>query len=105
MPRFRESRLWSADLTVQATMPCAAADWILVLFCLAKFENGRVGGAQAGKSFRIVTEEKQAKMGLTPDPKMLDAMEKATARNSTKGSTACTEPRLWDDGLIDPRDT
>jgi geranyl-CoA carboxylase beta subunit len=45
-------------------------------------------------------------MGMTPDPKMLDVIEKATADKLDKGSTALFgTARLWDDGLIDPRDT
>ncbi|MBU6951932.1 acyl-CoA carboxylase subunit beta [Hahella sp. HN01] len=65
-----------------------------------------MGGAQAGKVLRIVTEEKQAKLGLTPDPKMLDAIEKTAAEKIEQGSSALYgTARLWDDGLIDPRDT
>jgi len=76
------------------------------IFAWPNSRTAVMGGAQAGKVLRIVTEEKQAKMGLTPDPKMLDAIEKATAEKLDKGSTALYgTARLWDDGLIDPRDT
>jgi len=76
------------------------------IFAWPNSRTAVMGGAQAGKVLRIVTEEKQAKMGLTPDPKMLDALEKATADKLDKGSTALYgTARLWDDGLIDPRDT
>ncbi len=76
------------------------------IFAWPNSRTAVMGGAQAGKVLRIVTEEKQAKMGMTPDPKMLDAMEQATAEKLEKGSTALYgTARLWDDGLIDPRDT
>lgn len=76
------------------------------IFAWPNSRTAVMGGAQAGKVLRIVTEEKQAKMGMTPDPKMLDAIEKATAEKLDKGSTALYgTARLWDDGLIDPRDT
>ena len=65
-----------------------------------------MGGAQAGKVLRIVTEEKHLKMGKEADPKMLDMIEQATAQKLDKGSTPLYgTARLWDDGIIDPRDT
>ncbi len=76
------------------------------IFAWPNSKTAVMGGAQAGKVLRIVTEEKQTKTGMTPDPKMLDAIEKATAEKLDKGSTALFgTARLWDDGLIDPRDT
>jgi geranyl-CoA carboxylase beta subunit len=65
-----------------------------------------MGGAQAGKVLRIVTEEKQLKMGMELDEKMLDQIEQMTAAKLEAGSTALFgTSRIWDDGLIDPRDT
>lgn len=65
-----------------------------------------MGGAQAGKVLRIVTEEKHIKMGQEADPQMLDDLEKAVAEQLDKGSTSLFgTARLWDDGIIDPRDT
>ncbi len=65
-----------------------------------------MGGAQAGKVLRIVTEAKQLKEGLVPDPKMLDMLEQVTAQKLDSQSTALYgSANLWDDGLIDPRDT
>ena len=65
-----------------------------------------MGGEQAGKVLRIVTEQKHAKMGQVPDPAMLDALEQHTAEKMNQESTALFgTARLWDDGLIDPRDT
>ena len=55
---------------------------------------------------RIVTEDKQRKMGMEPDPKVLDTIELATAQKLDAGSTSLFgTARLWDDGIIDPRDT
>jgi len=76
------------------------------IFAWPNSRTSVMGGAQAGKVLRIVTEDKHAKMGKEADPKMLDMIEKATADKLDKGSTALFgTARLWDDGLIDPRDT
>ena len=65
-----------------------------------------MGGAQAGKVLRIVTEEKHAKDGKIADPAMLDALELMTAQKLDSQSTALYgTASLWDDGLIDPRDS
>ncbi|SDE25903.1 acyl-CoA carboxylase subunit beta [Kordiimonas lacus] len=65
-----------------------------------------MGGAQAGMVLRIVGTEKAKRMGETPDEDMLAAMEKATADQMDACSTALYgTARLWDDGIIDPRDT
>jgi len=76
------------------------------IFAWPNSKTAVMGGAQAGKVLRIVTEDKHAKMGKEADPAMLDMIEKATADKLDKGSTALYgTARLWDDGLIDPRDT
>jgi len=76
------------------------------IFAWPNSRTSVMGGAQAGKVLRIVTEDKHEKMGKTADPAMLDMLEKATADKLDKGSTALFgTARLWDDGLIDPRDT
>ncbi|MGA8133118.1 MULTISPECIES: geranyl-CoA carboxylase subunit beta [Pseudomonas] len=65
-----------------------------------------MGGAQAGKVLRIVTEARQLKDGLEPDTKMLDGLEQMTAQKLDSQSTALYgTANLWDDGLIDPRDS
>ena len=50
------------------------------IFAWPNSKTAVMGGAQAGKVLRIVAEEKQLKMGMTPDPKMLDTIELATAQ-------------------------
>jgi len=76
------------------------------IFAWPNSKTAVMGGAQAGKVLRIVAEEKQLKMGMTPDPKVLDTIELATAQKLDAGSTSLFgTARLWDDGIIDPRDT
>jgi geranyl-CoA carboxylase beta subunit len=64
-----------------------------------------MGGAQAGQVLRIVAEAKMKKMGQV-DEATLDTLEQQTTDMLEAQSTAlaCTA-RLWDDGIIDPRDT
>jgi geranyl-CoA carboxylase beta subunit len=76
------------------------------IFAWPNSKTSVMGGAQAGKVLRIITEEKHLKMGQTADPKMLDMIEMATAQKLDSQSTALhVTASLWDDGLIDPRDT
>ncbi|WP_285420572.1 geranyl-CoA carboxylase subunit beta [Pseudomonas sp. efr-133-TYG-5] len=76
------------------------------IFAWPNSRTAVMGGAQAGKVLRIVTEAKQLKDGLEPDPKMLDMLEQVTAQKLDSQSTALYgSANLWDDGLIDPRDT
>lgn len=76
------------------------------IFAWPNSRTAVMGGAQAGKVLRIVTEEKHAKEGKEPDPKMLDMLEQMTAQKLDAQSTALYgTANLWDDGLIDPRDT
>ena len=76
------------------------------IFAWPNSRTAVMGGAQAGKVLRIVTEAKQLKDGLVPDPKMLEMLEQVTAQKLDGQSTALYgSASLWDDGLIDPRDT
>ncbi|MCE4053932.1 acyl-CoA carboxylase subunit beta [Pseudomonas sp. Au-Pse12] len=76
------------------------------IFAWPNSRTAVMGGAQAGKVLRIVTEAKQAKNGQEADPKMLDMLEQVTAQKLDSQSTALYgSANLWDDGLIDPRDT
>lgn len=76
------------------------------IFAWPNSRTAVMGGEQAGKVLRIVAEQKHARNGLTADPAMLDALEQHTAERMAKESTALFgTARLWDDGLIDPRDT
>ena len=65
-----------------------------------------MGGEQAAKVMAIVTEEKLKREGKPVDTAKLGAMEDAIIRRMEGESTALyATARLWDDGLIDPRDT
>ncbi|WP_439888194.1 geranyl-CoA carboxylase subunit beta [Pseudomonas sp. MBLB4123] len=76
------------------------------IFAWPNSRTAVMGGAQAGKVLRIVTEEKHAKEGKTADPQMLDLLEQTTAQKLEGQSTALYgTAQLWDDGLVDPRDT
>lgn len=76
------------------------------IFAWPNNKTAVMGGAQAGKVLRIVTEQKQKAMGMEPDEKVLDMLEQTTAINLEKQSTALYgTAHLWDDGIIDPRQT
>ncbi len=71
--------------------------------------NARVavmGGEQAATVMLIVTEEKMARAGKAPEPAQLDAMRAEILKRFDMESHALyATARLWDDGIIDPRDT
>ncbi|WP_148863506.1 acyl-CoA carboxylase subunit beta [Marinobacter fonticola] len=76
------------------------------IFAWPNSRTAVMGPAQAGKVMRIVAEDKQRRSGVEPDEKTLEFLEQATAKKLEDGSTALFgTARLWDDGLIDPRDT
>jgi geranyl-CoA carboxylase beta subunit len=71
--------------------------------------NARVaamGGEQAATVMRIVTEEKFARLGKEPPAETMEAMKKEIlARFDIESHSLFATARLWDDGIIDPRDT
>ncbi len=71
--------------------------------------NNRVavmGGEQAAKVMSIVTEEKAKREGKPVDRARLDAMEAGIVKRMDGESAALfATARLWDDGIIDPRDS
>ena len=71
--------------------------------------NNRIavmGGEQAAKVMSIVTEEKAKREGKPVDRARLDAMEAGIVKRMEGESAALfATARLWDDGLIDPRDS
>lgn len=76
------------------------------IFAWPNSRTAVMGGAQAGKVLRIVTEQKQRKAGMEVNPQMLDFIEQSTAMKLDEQSTALfNTSRLFDDGLIDPRDS
>ncbi|MCB2113289.1 MAG: carboxyl transferase domain-containing protein [Parvularculaceae bacterium] len=71
--------------------------------------NNRIavmGGEQAAKTMRIVGEESAKKRGEEPNAAYFDAMAKTITEKYDEESRALfATARLWDDGLIDPRDS
>ncbi|MEH6636063.1 MAG: carboxyl transferase domain-containing protein [Halioglobus sp.] len=64
-----------------------------------------MGPAQAGSVMRQVAEAKMARSGAV-DTAQLDAMEKGVVDNmEVKSRALANTARVWDDGMIDPRDT
>ncbi len=65
-----------------------------------------MGGEQAAKVMSIVTEEKFKRDGKPVDRAALDMMEQKIVDQFNRESTPLfSTAHLWDDGLIDPRDT
>lgn len=76
------------------------------IFAWPNSRTAVMGGQQAGMVLRIVAEAKQRAMGVTPDEKVLEYLQQSTAQKLDGQSTALYgTARLWDDGLVDPRDT
>ncbi|CAN0123086.1 unnamed protein product, partial [Chrysoparadoxa australica] len=65
-----------------------------------------MGGAQAAKVMEIVTRGKNARAGIETDEKALaDMSAMITATLDDQSQPLFASARLWDDGVIDPRDT
>ena len=65
-----------------------------------------MGGAQAAKVMDIINRNKLEKMGLPANDEALAAMSDQLRRRLDAESAALFgTARLWDDGIIDPRDT
>ena len=65
-----------------------------------------MGGAQAAKVMDIVNRSKMERSGEIPNEEALQAMSDGLRLRLDKESTALFgTARLWDDGIIDPRDT
>ena len=76
------------------------------IFAWPSARTAVMGGAQAAKVMDIVNRNKLSKMGQAPNDEALAAMSDALRRRLDAESTALFgTARLWDDGIIDPRDT
>jgi geranyl-CoA carboxylase beta subunit len=76
------------------------------IFAWPSARTAVMGGAQAAKVMDIVNRNKLAKMGQQPNDEALAAMSEALQRRLDAESAALFgTARLWDDGIIDPRDT
>ncbi|AOS98117.1 Methylmalonyl-CoA carboxyltransferase 12S subunit [Microbulbifer aggregans] len=75
------------------------------IFAWPNARTAVMGASQAGKVMRIVSEQKMQRSGAV-DEAALDKLEADTAAFLDAGSDAIScSARLWDDGIIDPRDT
>jgi len=76
------------------------------LFAWPSYRTSVMGGEQAAKTMAIVAEEAARKRGVEPDHAALEAMsQQVIASYDAEGRALYATARLWDDGLIDPRDT
>ena len=76
------------------------------IFAWPNARIGVMGGEQAAKVMAIITEQKHARAGQEVDPKMLEMLTSQIREKIESESTALfASARLWDDGIIDPRDT
>lgn len=67
---------------------------------------GVMGPEQAGKVMQIVAAQKFEKMGASVPQEMLDEIKQQIVDQMTPETTALFgTARLWDDGIIDPRDS
>jgi geranyl-CoA carboxylase beta subunit len=65
-----------------------------------------MGGAQAAKVMEIITLGKLSRTGQAPDVAQVQTMAKMmTAQLDKEAHVLFGTARLWDDGIIDPRDT
>lgn len=76
------------------------------IFAWPSARTAVMGGAQAAMVMDIVNRNKLQKMGLPANDEALAAMSDGLRRRLDAESTALFgTARLWDDGIIDPRDT
>jgi geranyl-CoA carboxylase beta subunit len=76
------------------------------IFAWPSARTAVMGGAQAAMVMDIVNRAKLRKAGQVVDDSALQAMSEGLRRRLDAESTALFgTARLWDDGIIDPRDT
>jgi geranyl-CoA carboxylase beta subunit len=76
------------------------------LFAWPNAKTAVMGGEQAGGVMTMLTAAKMKRQGLPVDEKMLAAMKsKIVAQLDAESTALYATARLWDDGLIDPRDS
>ncbi|WP_193164481.1 acyl-CoA carboxylase subunit beta [Microbulbifer hainanensis] len=75
------------------------------IFAWPNSRTAVMGAAQVGKVLRIVSEQKMQRVGNL-DEAALEKLERDTTAfmDASSDALACSA-RLWDDGIIDPRDT
>jgi geranyl-CoA carboxylase beta subunit len=67
---------------------------------------GMMGSAQAARVMTIVAEDRAVRTGAPLDAALLAAQEQEiVSRMDSESRAEYASARLWDDGIIDPRDT
>jgi len=85
---------------------CGRAFGPRFVFAWPNYRISVMGGEQAAKVLSIVGEEGAKARGKEPDYARLEAQSAKIIETYARESTALyATARLWDDGLIDPRDT
>ncbi len=76
---------------------------------LFMWPNARIsvmGGDQAANVLATVKQQQQEKKGISLSPEEIDEIRRPIlAKYETESSAYYSSARLWDDGIIDPRDT
>ncbi|MBK1685983.1 acyl-CoA carboxylase subunit beta [Rubrivivax gelatinosus] len=76
------------------------------IFAWPSARTAVMGGAQAAQVMDLLNRQKLKRLGLPADETALAAMSDALRRRLDAESTALFgTARLWDDGIVDPRDT
>ncbi|HRN76692.1 carboxyl transferase domain-containing protein [Ottowia sp.] len=76
------------------------------IFAWPSARTAVMGGEQAARVMDIVNRAKLARMGMPANDEALQAMSDGLRQRLDKESSALFgTARLWDDGIIDPRDT
>jgi len=76
------------------------------IFAWPNARIGVMGGEQAARVMAIITEQKHERAGEKVDPAVLEMITGQIREKIDSESTALfATARLWDDGIIDPRDT
>ena len=77
-------------------------------FCFA-WPQSRIavmGGEQAARVLAMITAEKLKRAGTPADPAMMEALAaQVRGKIDSESQALYATARLWDDGIIDPRDT
>jgi len=85
---------------------CGRAYGPRFLFAWPNSRMAVMGGEQAAAVLQIVAEQKAARSGRVVDSDWLSDMRKRTIeRINAESDVLYTTARVWDDGIIDPRDT
>ncbi|TKB57280.1 acyl-CoA carboxylase subunit beta [Ferrimonas aestuarii] len=75
------------------------------IFAWPNSRTAVMGPAQAGQVLRIVTEAKMRRLGEVDEAKLAQLQQQTEAMMEQGSTPLACSARLWDDGIIDPRDS